>query len=249
MARTLLITGAASDVGVELLKNIYSDYNEIFLQYRNINEALLKVVNEIKEDSKPPHITLLQSDFEDEARVDAMINAIEQTRHIPDHIIHLPAPRPYNQRFHKDNWENFDRGWDISVRSIVKILEKFIPHMSRQKYGRIIFMLTSCTKGSSAKFQSSYVTVKYALLGLMKSLSVEYADKGITVNGISPEMMDTKFISDLPELLIEQNRASSPLKRNVKLDEIIPIMLYMLSDAGAAMTGENIAITGGIIRH
>ena len=89
MARTLLITGAASDVGVELLKNIYSDYTEIFLQYRNVNEALLKVVNEIKEDSKPPHITLLQSDFEDEARVDAMINAIEQTRHIPDHIVRI----------------------------------------------------------------------------------------------------------------------------------------------------------------
>lgn len=68
-----------------------------------------------------------------------------------------------------------------------------IPNMAKKKYGRIVFMLTSCTINNPPKYQSSYVTVKYALLGLMKALAVEYADRGITVNGVSPDMMETKF--------------------------------------------------------
>jgi 3-oxoacyl-[acyl-carrier protein] reductase len=90
------------------------------------------------------------------------------------------------------------------------------------------------------------VTVKYALLGLMKSLAVEYADKGITVNGVSPDMMETKFLSDIPEMIVEQNRENSPLGRNILVEEVTPLMKHMLSDAGASMTGQNIGITGGL---
>ena len=107
-------------------------------------------------------------------------------------------------------------------------------------------MLTSDTVDMPPKYQSSYVTVKYALLGLMKSLAVEYAEKGITFNGISPDMIETKFLSELPELIVENNRNNSPLGRNIRIDEIVPIFEYLLSDAGASMTGQNIAVTGGM---
>jgi 3-oxoacyl-[acyl-carrier protein] reductase len=118
--------------------------------------------------------------------------------------------------------------------------------MMKEKYGRVVFMLTSNTVGIPAKYQSSYVTVKYALLGLMKALSAEYADKGITFNGVSPDMMETGFLDNIPDLIIEQNAQNSPLGRNIRIDEVIPVIEYMLSDRGAAMTGQNIAITGGI---
>jgi 3-oxoacyl-[acyl-carrier protein] reductase len=118
--------------------------------------------------------------------------------------------------------------------------------MAKNRYGRIVFMLTSCTQNYPAKYQSSYVTVKYALLGLMKSLSVEYANKGITVNGVSPDMMETKFLSDIPEMVLEQNRENSPIGRNVFVGEVTPVICHMLSDMGASMTGQNVGITGGL---
>ena len=160
--------------------------------------------------------------------------------------MHLPAPKIYNKQFHKDKWMNYEKGWQVSFHSIVEILQAFIPFMVAQHYGRIIFMLTNSTLNLPVKFQASYVSIKYALLGLMKSLSVEYVDKGITVNGISPDMMSTKFLSELPEMIIENNTFNSPLKRNIYVEEVIPVFELILSDLGAAITGQNIGISGGL---
>ena len=136
----------------------------------------------------------------------------------------------------------------MSVSSIIMILQRFLPIMSRKKYGKILFMLTSFTLNAPPKYQAPYITAKYALLGLMLDLAREYAEKGIMVNGISPEMMETKFISEMPELVIQQNAANSPIGRNLTVEDVVPSFLYLLSDYADAITGQNIGITGGIIR-
>ena len=106
-------------------------------------------------------------------------------------------------------------------------------------------MLTDSVIGMPPKFLSPYITVKYALLGLMKSLAVEYAGKGITINAVSPDMMETKFLSGIPELVIEQNAKNNPLGRNLTVDDVIPAFEYFLSEKANVVTGQNIGITGG----
>lgn len=242
MGKVLLITGASSEVGMQLLQGVYTEYERIYLQYRTLNDELKSIIEEL---SVKTDIVPIQTDLFDTDSVCAMINQIKETGVVPNSIVHLAAQKVVHKQFHKEKWESFERGWEISIHSIITILQAFLPSMTKQKYGRIIFMLTSCTNNEPPKFQSAYVTVKYALLGLMKSLSVDYIDKGITVNGISPGMMETKFLSELPELIIEQNRINSPLGRNIDVKEVIPVMQYMLSDPGASMTGQNIIISGG----
>lgn len=243
MEKVLLVTGASSELGINLINKVYSDYKRIYLQYRNMNDQLQETIDYLKGKTE---IVLFKVDLSNVLDVNKMIADINESMILPNCIVHFPAPKAYNMQFHKDKWENYDLGWIVSVRSIVMILQAFVKNMARNKYGRIVFMLTNNTNNLPAKYQSSYVTVKYALLGLMKSLSVEYIDKGITVNGVSPDMMETKFLSNLPELIIEQNKANSPIGRNIYIKEVVPIMEYMLSDLGAAMTGQNIVISGGL---
>lgn len=243
MEKVLLVTGASSELGINLINKVYSDYKRIYLQYRNMNDQLQETIDYLKDKTE---IVLFKVDLSNVLDVNKMIADINESMILPNCIVHFPAPKAYNMQFHRDKWENYDLGWIVSVRSIVMILQAFVKNMARNKYGRIVFMLTNYTNNLPAKYQSSYVTVKYALLGLMKSLSVEYIDKGITVNGVSPDMMETKFLSNLPELIIEQNKANSPIGRNIYIKEVVPIMEYMLSDLGAAMTGQNIVISGGL---
>ena len=243
MEKILLVTGGSSEVGMQLIRAAYTEYKLIYIQYFHMNEKLDTLINELMD---LVEIVLIKADFSDINSILEFINTIKEKGSIPNNIVHLPAPKVYNKQFHKDKWENFDIGWEISVHSIVEILRAFIPAMTKQKYGRIVFMLTSNTINMPTKYQVSYVTVKYALLGLMKSLSVEYMDKGITVNGVSPDMMETKFLADIPELIVGQNAANSPLGRNIRVDEVIPVIMHMLSDMGASMTGQNIGITGGM---
>ena len=79
----------------------------------------------------------------------------------------------------------------------------------------------------------------------MKDVAAEYASKGITVNGISPQMIETKFLKDVPELIVEQQRTAGPLQRLLQKEDILPMMKLLLSEEAAAITGENIGITGG----
>lgn len=241
--RVLLITGATSDVGMGLLEKTHHNYDFIYLQYCHMNERFSRLVKEIGLTTK---LFLLEANFLHNEDIFRMIETIKDNGVIPNNIVHLPAPKIYNKQFHKDKWMNYEKGWQVSFHSIVEILQAFIPFMVAQHYGRIVFMLTNSTLNLPVKFQASYVSIKYALLGLMKSLSVEYVDKGITVNGISPDMMSTKFLSELPEMIIENNVFNSPLKRNIYVEEVIPVFELILSDLGTAITGQNIGISGGL---
>ena len=115
-----------------------------------------------------------------------------------------------------------------------------------KKEGRVIFMLSSCTNGIPPRFMTPYVTAKYALLGLVKGLSTEYDSKNITVNGISPGMMETKFLSEMYDHAIEENASKSPFGRNLVIEEVIPAFKFLLSDDACRITGQNIVITGGM---
>ena len=106
-------------------------------------------------------------------------------------------------------------------------------------------MLTAYTENTPPKFLSSYVTVKYALLGLVKALAVEYADKGIAVNGVSPEMISTKFLRNMPQWVVEKNAAANPSGRNLAVEDVVPAIKFLLSDEAGQITGQNLVITGG----
>lgn len=80
----------------------------------------------------------------------------------------------------------------------------------------------------------------------MRNLAVEYASKGITVNAVSPDMMETKFLSELPELIKEHSAKNNPLGRNIYVDEVGPTMEYLLSSGSDVVTGQNIGVTGGV---
>lgn len=237
MSRTLLITGASSDVGIELIRNIASNYERIVAHYYHWSEKLDSLKQDLGE-----RIIFLQADFSDKDSVQHMISTIKQYNLEPDHIVHFPIPKIMTQKFSKTDWYSFENGWEMSIHSLVTILQSFLPHMHKKKYGKIVLMLTSYTLNLPPKFQTAYITVKYALLGLMKSLASEYADKGITFNGVSPDMIQTKFLSELPDLLIEQYAMNRPLHRILTVKDVVPTFVFLLSDGADHINGVNIGI-------
>lgn len=238
--KTLFVLGASSDIGCGLIEAVADRYDTILGHYCHGNDRLDDLSRRLG-----GRLTLLQADFSDMDSVARMTDHIKEQGWKPDHIVHFSAPRCRNVKFIKCGWDDFGAGLDTSLEAPVRILQAFLPDMVKQKYGKIIFMLTAYVDGKPPKFMSPYVTVKYALLGLMRSLAAEYADKGITVNGVSPEMMETKFLQDIPELVIRQNAAGSPLGRNLTVHDVIPAFSYLLSEAADCVTGQNLVITGG----
>ena len=84
-------------------------------------------------------------------------------------------------------------------------------------------------------------------MGMGKALAAEYAPKGIQINMISPSMMETKFVANIYNGVLENAAASNPLKRNTKPEDVAGIIEYLFSDANTFITGVNFPITGGEI--
>ncbi len=240
--KILLVTGASSDVGVELITQVSNEYDYIIAHHIGDNSKLLDLKKDLSD-----KLILLEGNFLDEDDTYKFVEKIKESGKIPTHIVHLPAGKYENMKFTKLTWNKFKTDLDICLRSLVIILNSFIPNMVKNKYGKIIVMLTSCTTNIPPKYVASYVTSKYSLLGFVKALSNEYADKGIRVNGISPTMMETKFLKNVPELLIQQNAMNSPTGKNLSVSDVVPTFKFLLSENADCITGQNIAITNGNI--
>ena len=239
----LLILGASSDMGMELIRRIHSNYDKIIAHYCHMNEKLERLSQEIGKDK----LRLIQADFSVETEIMKMIDEIKiiSQGEALSHIVFFPAPICENSKFPKIKWDIFQREIDISLKSLIFVLQSFLPAMARNRYGRVLIMLSYVVSNIAPAYCSNYVVTKYALLGLVKSLATEYAAKGITVNGVSPAWVNTKYIANQPDILKEQNIANNPKGRNLDVEEVVPTMDFLLSDGASCITGENITISCG----
>jgi 3-oxoacyl-[acyl-carrier protein] reductase len=239
MNKIIFITGASSDIGIAFIKSI-NEKCIIVAHYNKNNSKLLKLQNNSKNKIFP-----IRADFSSEKSINAMLDKIETEIGIPNKILHLASQKAKYIRFKDDNWRNLQSELNVSLGSITIILNRFLPKMAEVKFGKIVCMLSSTTIGVPPKAMSQYVTVKYALLGLMRSLASEYATKEISINCISPSMINTQFLSDINDRVIELNAESHPLKRIAEVTDVVPSIKMLLSDDSNYINGVNLPISGG----
>ena len=237
----ILIIGASSDIGLNLIKNV-SDEALIIAHYNSSNGKLLELSKTIKNE-----LITLQSDLSKEVEINKLISTIEENYGTPNKIIHLAATRVENIRFKDIEWNDFEKDINVSLKSAVLILSRFLPKLSKEKRGKVVLMLSSYVLGVPPKALSHYTTVKYAMLGLVKSLASEYSDKNIQINAISPSMVETKFLDNINEKFVELSAYNHPLKRNAIVEDITPIIKMLISNESNYINGVNIPITGGSI--
>lgn len=239
MDKTILITGASSDLGMDYIRKKGQDYTKIIAHFHHDNDKFAALRADYGD-----KLTAVEADFADQDSVKGFVEAVKAQGIVPTHVLHLVSPPAGSVRFHKCTVPEYEHMMQVSFYSIVEILRAFLPAMQKAGFGRIVFMLSAYVKIPDPKYAAPYVAAKYALLGLMKDIAAEYASKGITANGISPQMIETKFLKDIPELILEKQRTAGPMRRLLITDDVLPVMDMLLSDA-AAVTGENIGITGG----
>ena len=150
-----------------------------------------------------------------------------------------------NTKFKNFDEERFDKDLSVQVRSAVKICKTFVPKMAKAKRGRVLFMLTSYLLGMPPKNTAAYVMAKSTLQGLAKSLAADYAGTGVTVNCVMPSMMETKFLADTSDLIVQASAEANPMGRNATPADVVPAMAFLLSDEAGFITGVTLPITGG----
>jgi 3-oxoacyl-[acyl-carrier protein] reductase len=236
----ILIIGASSAIGCEIIRQIAEDSTVIIAHYNSGKQRLDELSREVKGQIVP-----IQADLESEEGIVALIEAVSSLCDSPGKIVFLAAPRLTMVRFKDLTWPDFKYSADMQLQTAVMLLGRFLPRMAKVEFGRVVFMLSSVTLGVPPANMTHYVAAKYALLGMMKALASEYANRRITVNAVSPSMVETDFLRDIPGKIVELAAQQHPLKRNATPADIAPVVKMLLSDAAGYLTGANIPITGG----
>lgn len=241
--KTMLITGASSDIGLRYIAQLEEDASPcvVLAQYYTNAAQLVSLQKKCK------HVQLktFPCDLRDESAVSAWLNDLEAGSFQPSHILHLAAQRIEYVRFRQFDWDNMKGELEIQVHALIEIAKRFLPSMVKMKFGKIVVMLSACTLGVPPKFLSDYTMVKYTLLGLVKSLASEYRGKGININAVSPNMIETKFLWHLDPKAIEINAMQSAMKRNITVEEVAAAVDFLFSDAASYINGVNLNLSGG----
>jgi acetoacetyl-CoA reductase len=132
-----------------------------------------------------------------------------------------------------------------NLDSVFNVTKQVYDGMMDRGWGRIINV--SSVNGSKGAFgQSNYAAAKAGMHGFTKSLALESARKGVTVNTISPGYIGTKMVTAIPkEVLDSKILPQIPIGRLGKPEEIAGLIIYLCSEEAAFVTGANIAINGG----
>ena len=139
--------------------------------------------------------------------------------------------------------------WDAVIRtnldSVFNMTKPVCDDMVERGWGRIV-NVSSIIASKGGFGQSNYAAAKAGMHGFTKSLALEVARKGVTVNSISPGYIATKMVSCVPQEILDSRIIPLiPVGRLGKPEEVAALVLYLCSQEAAFMTGANIAINGG----
>ena len=109
----------------------------------------------------------------------------------------------------------------------------------------MVNVLAAAMLGRTAHNWLPYVTAKSALLSFSKNLAQELGPSGVRVNMVSPSLVDTDLVSNIPERVRKMTVGSTPLRRLATAEDVAGAVLFFASPYAAFVTGDNMLVTGG----
>lgn len=236
------VTGGADGLGKVIAKRFAEEGAKVALIDFNA-ELLEKAKSEFEAEGHT--VLICQGDISSEESVNAAFKSIEEKFGRLDVMVNsagIVGPTKINfsdvalADFEKVNAVNLT-GSFLTAKAAVKIMEK-------NDYGRILLIASIAGKEGNAGM-TCYSTSKAGVIGLVKAAGKEYAESGITINGLAPAVIRTAMVENMPEEQVKNNTDKIPMKRCGTLDEVAGICAYICSSEASFNTGYTFDISGG----
>ncbi|WP_151763648.1 SDR family NAD(P)-dependent oxidoreductase [Acinetobacter nosocomialis] len=244
--QVVLITGAASGFGALLAQQLAEHGAKLVLGDRNIAG-----LNAVVEPLQQAGIQVISQacDVSLEAEVQALVqSAVDHFGRI-DVSINNAGMSPPMKSFIDTNEADLDLSFAVNAKGVFFGMKHQIRQMLQQGGGVILNVASIAGLGAAPKL-AAYSAAKHAVVGLTKTAAVEYANKGIRVNAICPFYTTTPMVLD-SELNAKQGflAQASPMKRLAHPREVVAMMLMMCAKENSYLTGQAIAIDGGVTAY
>lgn len=239
--KVAIVTGGAGDLGLAIAKAYSQAGAYVVLVGRN--EEKLKVAQ--KQLSDPQRSMTCVADVSDDAQVDAMVERVHQHYGRIDILVTAAGiqHRSPTLTFDHMKWEQVLK---VNLTGTFYCAQAVAKHMVKPKAGRII-MITSLTAEFGIPNISAYAASRGGIRQLSKTLAVELAQDGITVNCIGPGRFHTSMTSDVFRDDVKREKFLSviPMGRAGTPEDLAGVAVFLASDASAYITGQSIYVDGG----
>ena len=239
--KTALVTGAGTGIGRAIAHAFAHAGASLVLAGRR-PEPLEAVRQEVEGAGGMAHVHVADVSLQPEAA--ELVAAAVKTLGRLDVLVNN-AGRTYDQLILRMKWDELDKTLATNLQSMFYTCAAAGKFMIGQKSGSII-NVTSVVALTGNAGQSAYVASKAGVIGLTKSLAQEFGSRNVRVNAVAPGFIETEMTASLPDALKQQYMGRVPLRRFGGPDEVARVAVFLASDAAAYMTGQTLAVDGGL---
>jgi len=235
--KKILVTGATGGIGKTLVQKFVSLEGNV-LATGTKTEKLDALKKEF------PNINILKFDIFDHSKIEEFIENVASQLVGLDILVNNAGINMDNLslRMKDDEWKKVI---DLNLGATFFLCKYGIKKMLKNKYGRIV-NITSIVGHTGNLGQSNYAASKAAIVGMSKSLAIEYAKKNITINCVSPGFIQSKMTEGIVESIKAVLTSRIPMGRLGKGEDVANTVAFLSSDAASYITGQTIHVNGGM---
>ncbi len=241
--RAALVTGGSRGIGRAIVLRLARQGADVAFSYRGNAGAAASTVLEVEALGR--RALAIQADAKSAEGADAMVKATLDAFGKIDILVNNAGITRDNliMRMGGDEWTDVI---DTNLSGAFYALKAVTRPMLKARGGRII-NITSVSGQAGQTGQANYSAAKAGLIGLTKAAARELASRGITVNAVAPGFVLTELTQNLPDALKAQITERTPLGRFGTTDEIANAVAFLASDEAAYITGQVLAVDGGLV--
>ena len=234
-----LVTGASGGLGQAIALQLAEQGYHVFLHAHHQLERAQALATDLNQ--KGLQASAVQFDVCDRAQVDAALAPILEQH--PLRVLVNNAGVHDDAVFPGMSSEQWHKVIDVSLHGFFNVTQAVSMHMIRNRKGRII-SISSVAALAGNRGQTNYAAAKAAMHGASKSLALELASRGITVNVVAPGIIDTGMADGVfsPDVIASM----VPMKRAGTAREVASLVAYLASDDAAYLSGQVISVNGAM---
>jgi 3-oxoacyl-[acyl-carrier protein] reductase len=233
-----LVTGASRGIGSAIACALAADGWPVAVNYRAGKDAAAEVVGRIQDGGG--RALALGADITDQEQLDRLFDTVEQELGRVLVLVNNAGMRADDLAISltDSDWSSVI---DTNLTGAFRTTRHALRGMIRERFGRVINVASVVGPRANAG-QSNYAAAKAGLIGMTKTIAVEVARRGVTVNAIAPGLIDTDMTADLDGELL----SAVPARRPGTPEEVAACASFLASEHAGYVTGSTLYVDGGL---
>lgn len=242
--KTVLVTGGSRGIGKAIVRNAMQECANVIFTYLNSAEEAESIARELSSNFPGQRCVAQQCDVTDTNAMEKLVKElIAEFKQIDALVNNAGITRDsVLARMSRDQW---DAVINTNLGSMFNATKPLVLQMVKQRSGSIVNISSAVGVYGSAG-QTNYAAAKAGMIGFTKALSAELAPQNIRANAVAPGYIYTDMLAILDQDTLDYVKSRISLRRLGTVDDISPLVCFLLSDKSTYITGQVIQVDGGI---